>query len=181
MSLWKLFLNLANPDENGYSREVFVDEFIGGFEPLRFGNGGNWLRKGSTIDKKYKNGKINSITLKGFNDKNYINRNIPVNIRNYFSGIPSILSHIRIDLVIDHKNGRYLYNSKNVKDYQVLTNGENLVKRQYCKICKNTNIRFDAKDLGFNKSVIEGSLMYENDLSCKGCFWFDIKEFRNKC
>ena len=36
-----LFLKLAQPDDEGFSREVFVSEFTGEYEKLKFGNGGD--------------------------------------------------------------------------------------------------------------------------------------------
>ncbi|MBC6436548.1 MAG: hypothetical protein GDA52_00095 [Rhodobacteraceae bacterium] len=36
-----LFLQLAQPDDQGFSRKVGVEEFIGPYERLRMGNGGS--------------------------------------------------------------------------------------------------------------------------------------------
>ena len=44
----ELFLKLAQPDDNGYSRWVHINEFVGEFSPLVFGNGADWARKEST-------------------------------------------------------------------------------------------------------------------------------------
>ena len=38
----ELFLKLAQPDDNGYSRWVHINEFVGEFSPLVFGNGADW-------------------------------------------------------------------------------------------------------------------------------------------
>lgn len=35
-----LFLELAQPDKTGNSRKVLVSEFVGKYERLKFGNGG---------------------------------------------------------------------------------------------------------------------------------------------
>ena len=35
-----LFLQLAQPDDQGFSRRVGVGEFVGPYERLRMGNGG---------------------------------------------------------------------------------------------------------------------------------------------
>ncbi|MBR2112484.1 MAG: hypothetical protein IJ950_06080 [Helicobacter sp.] len=41
-----LFIELANPDKNGISRWVNVQEFIGKYQQLQFGNGGSWCELG---------------------------------------------------------------------------------------------------------------------------------------
>lgn len=40
----QLFIELANPDESGVSRIVFINEFVGKYDQLKFGNGGSWAR-----------------------------------------------------------------------------------------------------------------------------------------
>lgn len=54
MTKTELFLDLAKPDENGISRWVSVDEFVGEYKELKLGNGGSWCRKSSTLAKQYK-------------------------------------------------------------------------------------------------------------------------------
>lgn len=49
----ELFLQLANPDENGVSRWVSVSEFVENYKDLKLGNGGSWCRASSTLAKKY--------------------------------------------------------------------------------------------------------------------------------
>ena len=39
-----LFIELANPDENGVSRWVEASEFVGKYIVLQLGNGGSWCR-----------------------------------------------------------------------------------------------------------------------------------------
>ena len=53
-SLSKLFLELAQPDDEGYSRPVYVREFTGEYEGLKLGNGGSWCRRESALAQKYK-------------------------------------------------------------------------------------------------------------------------------
>ena len=48
-----LFVKLANPDENGQSRWVSKEEFVGEYSSLMFQNGADWCRKESTIAKYY--------------------------------------------------------------------------------------------------------------------------------
>lgn len=76
MSLIDLFLELAQPDENGESRWVLATEFVGKYKPLELGNGWSWGRKSSPLQRIYKvevdrtktpgNG-IDAIRLVGFN------------------------------------------------------------------------------------------------------------------
>jgi hypothetical protein len=51
--LGTLFVELASPDSDGVSRWVEISEFSKDYDRLRLGNGGSWLRKGSTLDKQY--------------------------------------------------------------------------------------------------------------------------------
>ncbi|WQW64832.1 hypothetical protein KVL31_06080 [Helicobacter pylori] len=54
----ELFLELAQPDENGVSRWVSVTEFVGKYQGL-FGvgvpgsNGGTWCRDNSSLTKEF--------------------------------------------------------------------------------------------------------------------------------
>ena len=87
---------------------------------------------------------------------------------------------------VDHKNGRKndkrVMNTKTQKitDFQPLSKAANDAKRQHCKKCKETNIRYDAKNLKYVKSVTVGSLEYETGIGCIGCYWYDIEDFRHK-
>lgn len=38
-----LFLELANLNETGHSRVVSVEWFVGKYQKLKFGNGGDWV------------------------------------------------------------------------------------------------------------------------------------------
>ena len=80
MTKTELFIKLAQPNENGISRWVDIDEFVGEYASLTFGNGASWARKESTLAKRYiiefdksitpGNG-IDRIRLNGFNDGDY--------------------------------------------------------------------------------------------------------------
>lgn len=52
MTRTELFLELAQPDESGISRWVYVTEFVGKYSELKIGNGLSWGRKESTLAKK---------------------------------------------------------------------------------------------------------------------------------
>ena len=48
-----LFIELADPDDLGFSRPVPVTEFVGKYEKLRFGNGGSWIRTSTKLSQSY--------------------------------------------------------------------------------------------------------------------------------
>ena len=87
---------------------------------------------------------------------------------------------------IDHKNGRYNdefifdYKKQKIDDFQVLCQKDNKYKRTCCLKCVETEKRFDAQFLGYPISVTQGTLQYENDLGCVGCYWFDPISFKSK-
>ncbi len=86
----------------------------------------------------------------------------------------------------DHKNGRKdnprVLNPKTqlLVDFQPLSKAAKNAKRQICKECKETDIRYDAKTLGFPISFAEGTSQYEKCLGCLGCYWYDPVEFMKK-
>jgi hypothetical protein len=77
-----LFLELAKPDEYGFSRKVLVSEFVGKYEILRFGNGGDWCRTDGNFAKKFiverhkQGNSIIAVQLFGLNTKKQIQKGI---------------------------------------------------------------------------------------------------------
>jgi hypothetical protein len=188
----ELFLELAQPDSNGFSRVVHTSEFIGKYRHLIFGNGANWARKESALAKKYKlrfyksGGETSGITgiqLTGFNDdasRQHINSAIKTALRNKHCVVLGTSNP-----EIDHKNGRKndprLYDTalQTADDFQPLSKAANDAKRQFCKECRNTNRRYDAKLLGYPLSFCRGGAEHDGTVNgCIGCFWFDPVEFR---
>ena len=49
----ELFEELAQPDENGVSRWVSVDEFVGKYQGLQLLNGAGWSRDDGAFGRKY--------------------------------------------------------------------------------------------------------------------------------
>ena len=47
----EIFLELAKPDEYGFSRKVSIEEIEG--NGLKMGNGGDWCREDGTLGNKY--------------------------------------------------------------------------------------------------------------------------------
>lgn len=191
MNRTELALELLNPNEKGVSRWVCKDECVGEYSSLMPQNGNMWYRNrgiGGTYkwEKKYENGKT-YWRLNGFLT-NQESRPIRNDIRQELMSENPVCAHTGFGytpsdkLIIDHRNGRYnesevlSLETQQKKHFQVLSNRTNLAKRTACGFCQKTNIRFDAKTLGFSKSVCSGSLKYEG--SCVGCYWYGPKEFR---
>ncbi len=188
-----LFLKLSEVNIEGKSRWVNVDEFKGEYTKLIFGNGADWARRDGNLAKKYiinldktiTNGnRIDRIRLNGFNNDKRKNQ-----IR---SDIKKIISSQRCPILgtsnveVDHKNGikndiRVMtLSTQLITDFQPLSKSANDAKRQHCKNCKNTSKRFDAKNIGYNVSFVQGdkTLDVKNVDCCVGCYWFDILHFK---
>lgn len=188
-SLVELFIELASPDEFGVSRVCSKTEFVGEYSELHFTNGCNWMR-GLRGKYKYvtsgKQGNWN-IQLIGIDDE-YSNRSIRKDIlkdiKSRKCAHTGFASTTQNEIECDHKNGRYDdinaldLSKQSLTDFQPLCRQANLQKRSDCKSCVLTGFRFDAKSLGYSKSVTEGTLKYDG--SCEGCYWFDPIEFKNR-
>ena len=184
-SMAALFLELAQPNQQGFSREVAIGEFEGKYQKLQLGNGGSWCRDDGPLARKYNirrhksGGKIVAVELQGYK-KLAIEKPIPAWIR-------AELQHQRCVVLdtstveIDHKDGRRddprLNDPSNVSldDFQPLSKAANNAKRQHCKQCRESNRRYDAKRLGFPISQYAGNGLYNG--TCIGCYWHDPKAF----
>jgi hypothetical protein len=199
MTKTELFLKLAEPDVNGKSRWVRVTEFIEEYKELQLGNGGSWCRDSSSLAKKYvvefdktisSGNSIDAIRLNGFNKQKPFNQNIRKDIKDYYKtqncvmlGINGTSENTKIE--IDHKDGRKdnsrISNIETQKreDFQPLCKAANDAKRQICKRCKETNKRWNAKNLKGNPyPFYEGDENYIAELGCKGCYQYDPVEYR---
>jgi hypothetical protein len=167
MTKTELFLELVKPDKNGKSRWAFISEFVGKYKELQLGNGGSWCRASSSLAKNYiikvdktktKGNSIDAIRLNGFNKKKFFNQNIRKDIKDYYKtkkcvmlGINGNSENTKIE--IDHKDGRKDKDNvsdiktQRVEDFQPLSKAANDVKRQICKYCKQTDKRWDAKNI----------------------------------
>ena len=175
-----LFIELAQPDELGFSREVSVEEFVGKYQALVFGNGASWARKEATLAKYYnvtrhKKGKGNRIThveLQGYAE-DPIQKQTPEHIRKAITANRCVVlgtSEPECDHKIGHPDDPNISN-QTMDDFQPLSKAANDAKRQHCKNCKNTGLRFDAKRLGYRVSQVRGNPEYEG--TCVGCYWYD--------
>lgn len=202
MTKKELFLQLAQPDENGVSRWVAVTEFTGQYSDLKLGNGGSWLRASSSLAKEYivetdktitPGVSIDAIRLNGFNEENVFSQAIRQDIKDYYKnqrcvmlGVRGISENTKIE--IDHKDGRKddsrVSNlaTQKIEDFQPLCKAANDAKRQICKECKQTNIRWDAKNIKGNPySFYEGTEIYSDELGCVGCYQYDPVAYRKSC
>lgn len=166
-----------------------------------FGNGGSWARdsqwpkhnirrltlKDLDIEcpeeaKKIRDAKgvadlrmtgIVALQLMG-EKKNPISQYIRADIRQALFGTPSAFDGTR-GTQIDHKDGRKDWHldsaSQKLEDFQSVTASQNVVKREFCKRCKDTGMRFDAKERGFSFSQTLGGPRYEG--TCTGCYLYD--------
>lgn len=104
-------------------------------------------------------------------------------IKKLFAGARCVQTGSRRGIEIDHKFGRTdqvgYSNAPTKENHQPLCKLSNNEKREACKQCRLTNIRFDAaKELGLPVSYVEGGPKFEhNGLGCRGCYWFDILAF----
>lgn len=192
MTKTELFLELAQPDENGTSRWVYVTEFVGKYAELKFGNGASWARKESKLAQKYKiefnknitvGNSIDAIRLVGYNENNssqYIS-----------AAIKKVIKSQRCVILgtsnpeVDHKNGmknesRVMQNeNQQLSDFQPLSKAANDAKRQFCKKCRESGIRYDAKLLGYPMSYYFGGATHHGEENaCIGCYWYDPLEFK---
>lgn len=192
MTKTELFIKLAQPDENGVSRWVSITEFVGEYSSLTFGNGASWARKESILAKKYviefdksitKGNGIDRIRLNGFNSGDY-SQHIRADIKRTIKAQRCVVLGTS-NPEVDHKNGmknedRVMRNEdQRLEDFQPLSKAANDAKRQYCKECRRTGIRYDAKKLGYPISYYQGTAEHhcEED-ACVGCYWYDPIEFK---
>lgn len=189
----QLFEELAGIDENGYSRWVSVDEFVGDYQGLQLLNGAGWSRDDGPFGKKYKierdksrtpGNRTDAIRTVGFFKDNTYSSYIDPEIKRKISKKRCVVLGTS-NPECDHKNGmkneaRVMENEdQKFSDFQPLSKAANDAKRQYCKECKRTGKRYDAKLLGYPISFYKGGSThnFEED-ACVGYFWYDPIEFR---
>ena len=192
MTKTELFLKLAKPDENGFSRWVYIEEFVGEYSELKFGNGASWARKESTLAKNFKikfdkkitsGNSIDAIRLAGFNENNF-SQYIKAEIKKEIKSRRCVVLGTS-NPEVDHKNGmknesRVMANeNQKISDFQPLSKAANDAKRQFCKECRASGERFDAKILGYPMSYYFGTKNHNHEENaCIGCYWYDSLEFK---
>jgi len=202
MTKTELFIKLANPNKNGESRWVSATEFVGEYADLQLGNGGSWCRASSSLAKKYiiefdksitKGNSIDAIRLRGLRKEESFNQNIRQDIRDFYKTQRCVMLGVRgfsenTKIEIDHKDGRKEdwrvsnYATQSLNDFQPLCKAANDVKRQICKVCKQTGKRWDAQNIKGNPySFYEGDTDYTEALGCIGCYQYDPVAYRKSC
>ncbi len=188
----ELFLQLAQPDKHGCTRWVSTDEFVGKYAALKFGNGASWARKESTLAKQYViefdksitpgNG-IDRVRLNGLNNGDY-SQHIRTDIKRQIRSRRCVVLGTS-NPEVDHKNGmknedRVMRNEdQKLSDFQPLSKAANDAKRQFCKECLRSGIRYDAKKLGYPMSYYAGGPTHNNEENaCEGCYWYDPMEYK---
>ena len=168
---------LFQPDVNGYSRFVSVDEIMN--SNLTWSKNGNGRRnvyfqvqKYKWVAERGKGNKVISLKLDGLNESIILNQTIRKDIKdNLYAQTRSnfapddMLPLVDKDKEIDHRWGRKdspLYNRINdtnkqsINDFQLLSHSHNQFKREQCKRCTIRNVRYDDSK-------------WDNNVGCSGC------------
>ena len=122
----------------------------------------------------------------------YEKRNIKEEIISKIKTSPCVNCGTHSELICDHKNDLYNnprvldINTQTEDDFQCLCNRCNLLKRQVCKVEKQTNKLYSAKNIP-KYSVFNCPFPWEkkhfdiNDPDCKtDTYWYDPVEFNRK-
>ena len=87
---------------------------------------------------------------------------------------------------IDHKDGQKNndrisnLSTQQKEDFQPLTKAANDAKRQICKRCIETRLRWDARNLEGNPiSYYKGGASLD-EYGCEGCYQYDPVEYRKE-
>lgn len=190
IELWE---QLAQPDEKGVTRWVSVDEFVGEYQGLQLLNGAGWSRDDGPFGRKYiverdktrtPGNKTDAIRTVGFFTDNSYTAYIDPAIKKVIQARKCVILGTS-NPEVDHKNGmknedRVMQNeNQKLSDFQPLSKAANDAKRQFCKECKASGIRYDAKKLGYPISYYAGEAQHNNEEdACIGCYWYDPLEFK---
>ena len=143
-----LFLELAKPDADGFSRPVRVSEFTDRYARLQMGNGGGWCRDDGPLARRFNirrhksGGRIVAVELQGWK-KQPIEKPIPAHVKQQVISDPCVVLAVS-NVECDHKDGRRddprLSDGSRVTidDFQPLSKAANNAKRQHCKRCRET-------------------------------------------
>lgn len=175
--------DVMNPDKNGVSDWVDIDQInealvSHGYSPDT-GNGSTLFNHDRGLGKKYKlqkyylDGCLLSVKLDGIKKVKALRA--PREVRKALKGRPCVVCGTSHQIEIDHKDG-VKKETMDEEDFQTLCKHCNSRKREVCKKCRETGLRFNAMSLGFDRPVISGNSSYED--TCLGCFWYDPKAFR---
>lgn len=145
----ELFEELAEIDENGCSRWVNVNEFVGKYQGLQLLNGAGWSRDDGSFGKKYlverdktitPGNKTDAIRTVGFNNGSY-SQHIRADIKKQIQNRRCVVLGTS-NPEVDHKNGmknedRVMQNEdQRLSDFQPLSKAANDAKRHFVKNVK---------------------------------------------
>ena len=179
-----VFCEICNVNyNNGFSDIIHLEKLTK--HNLRTINGGDWCRSDGPLGKYFninrikKKGRIVGVQLVGYK-KNKFDNLIKKEILDFYRKLSCKVLNIKGQYIeVDHKDGRKddfgLLQKQKKEDFQSLHKTANDAKRQHCKDCKRTGLKFDAKRLGYKVPQWIGPVDYKG--SCIGCFWFDPAEF----
>lgn len=180
-------VNLFQPDTDGYSDWVSVDDVINA--GLSWSNNGN-VRRGVAFAvneynwdfKRATNRRIVEMRLMGYNNSASFNQRIRKDIvdslrqQTVSNFAPDcIVPLVESDKEIDHRWGRkdsskYEYISdlekQSIDDFQLLSHSHNQYKREQCVKCKETNLRFSPPN---NQEFKIGCKEWDDNVGCEGC------------
>lgn len=184
------FLELSKPNDEGYSRVVYRDEF-NKVEGLSLGNGGKWTRSNSKLAELFKLNvvkdgiRIVSVELLGWNRETTFTQHIRRDIVEELKNKPCVFTGCTCNIEIDHKDGRKndlsLNDIKNqsIDSFQSVCKAMNDFKRQKCKECKETGKRWKATQIEGNPiDFYKGGEDYNG--TCEGCYLENPVAYR-KC
>lgn len=180
-------VNLFQPDADGYSDWVSVDDVINA--GLSWSNNGNVRRGVAFAVNEYNwefnranNRRIISMRLNGYNQSASFNQRIRKDIvdtlrqqtKSNFAP-ECIVPLVESDKEIDHRWGRkdspkYEYisdvNNQSIDDFQLLSHSHNQFKREQCVKCKETNLRFSPPN---GQEFKIGCKEWNDNVGCQGC------------
>jgi hypothetical protein len=190
---YDVFAIISDLDVNtGVSNWIDIDElssaFVdGGFEPIQQGNGTgiegsegaprfcNCKRSKKLIwESIFVKGKLKSVRVNGYKKEDIVSTTIPASIRNEFENVnicnwtllPVGGNNMSLRKEIDHRWGnKQKHNHNDVSDYQVVSKLFNDFKRQECKKCIETGVRYKHPE----KEFVFGCQTYEDNVGCQGC------------
>jgi hypothetical protein len=126
------------------------------------------------------------------NTSTQFNQRIRSDIKDFYKnkkcvmlGVNGFSENTKIE--IDHKDGRKNDDrvsdlaGQKLEDFQPLCKAANDAKRHFCKKCKETNCRWNAKNiLGNPYPFYAGDEHYDEKLGCVGCYQYDPVEYRKQ-
>ena len=169
--------SLFRPNKEGYSDKVDVEEIMNCNLPWCKNGAG---RRGVFFNvpqynwgvERGKGNAIASLKLDGFNNATIFNQTIRKDIKDKLKqktrsnfAPDCLVPLVDKDKEIDHRWGRKdspLYSRINdtkkqsIDDFQLLSHSHNQLKREECKKCKETNVRWDK-------------VKWDNNVGCAGC------------